>query len=287
MITGILFRLSSMNSRQFLLAVVVSFLLTTTIQAQADSAALAQLRYRYIGPVGNRVASVAGVPGDPNVYYAGAASGGIWKTVDAGIHWNPIFDDQDVSSVGALAVAPSNADIVWAGTGEPWIRSHISIGNGMYRSTDAGRTWQHMGLDATGRIGRIVIDPSNPDIVIVAAQGHSYGPQEERGIYRTTDGGRTWQRTLFVDRNTGAIDVVMHPTDSRTLFAATWQLEMHTWGRESGGTGSGVYVSHDGGTTWTKLQGNGLHTHALGKIGLARARSNPNRGYALNETRAG
>jgi photosystem II stability/assembly factor-like uncharacterized protein len=242
------------------------------------------MRFRYIGPVGNRVASVAGVAGDPNTYYAGAASGGIWKTVDAGIHWSPIFDGEDVSSVGTLAVAPSDPNVVWAGTGEPWIRSHISIGNGVYKSTDAGRTWSHVGLDSTGRIGRIVIDPANPDIVFVAAQGHSYGPQKERGLYRTTDGGRTWQQVLFVDQNTGAIDVVMHPTDSKTLFAATWQLELHTWGRESGGPGSGIYVSHDGGTTWTRLKGNGLPTHELGKIGLAIARSNPNRVYALIET---
>src|SRR5438874_1357917 len=127
------------------------------------------LRWRYVGPVGNRVASIAGVPGDANTYYAGAASGGIWKTVDAGIHWTPIFDDQPVQSVGALAVAASDPNIVWAGTGEPWIRSHISIGDGVYKSTDAGRTWTHMGLDSTGRIGRIVIDPADPNIVFVAA----------------------------------------------------------------------------------------------------------------------
>jgi photosystem II stability/assembly factor-like uncharacterized protein len=249
-----------------------------------DPQTASQLQWRYIGPIGNRVASVVGVPGDPNVYYAGAASGGIWKTVDAGIHWSPIFDDQDVSSVGALAVAPSNHSIVWAGTGEPWIRSHISIGDGIYKSTDAGRTWTKMGLDSTGRVGRIAIDPNNPDIVFVAAQGHSYGPQEERGIYRTTDGGAHWQRVLFVDRNTGGIDVVMHPTNPQILFAAMWQLELHTWGRESGGPGSGIYQSTDGGTTWTRLTGHGLPTHEIGKIGLAIARSNPNRVYALIET---
>ena len=249
-----------------------------------DPRSAGELRWRYVGPVGNRVASVAGVPGDANVYYAGAASGGIWKTVDAGIHWTPVFDDQDVQSVGALAVAPSNANIVWAGTGEPWIRSHISIGNGVYKSTDAGRTWTKMGLDSTGRIGRIVVDPANADIVFVAAQGHSYGPQEERGVYRTTDGGKTWRRVLFVDRNTGAIDVVMHPTNPQILFAAMWQLELHTWGRESGGPGSGIYTSTDGGTTWTRLTGHGLPTHEIGKIGLAIARSNPGRIYALIET---
>jgi photosystem II stability/assembly factor-like uncharacterized protein len=247
-------------------------------------ASASDLHYRYIGPVGNRVSSIAGVVGDPNVYYAGAASGGIWKTSDGGVHWSPIFDDQPVSSVGALAVATSNPNIVWAGTGEPWIRSHISIGNGVYKSTDAGRTWTHMGLDATGRIGRIVIDPLNPDIVMVAAQGHSYGPQQERGVYRTQDGGRTWTRVLFVDENTGAIDVVMHPANSQILFAAMWQLELHTYGRESGGKGSGIFMSRDGGITWTRLQGNGLPVHAIGKIGLAISRSNPNRVYALIET---
>ena len=269
---------------------IATCLATPTIHAQAAPfagmapASAANLHYRYIGPVGNRVSSVAGVAGDPNVYYAGAASGGIWKTTDGGIHWAPIFDDQAVSSVGALAVAASNPNVVWAGTGEPWIRSHISIGNGVYKSTDAGRTWTHMGLDATGRIGRIVIDPSNPDVVFVAAQGHSYGPQQERGVYRTQDGGRTWTRVLFVDENTGAIDVVMHPANSQILFAAMWQLEMHTYGRESGGRGSGIFVSRDGGTTWTRLEGHGLPTHVIGKVGLAISRSNPNRVYALIET---
>src|SRR5690349_13617619 len=249
-----------------------------------EPATAAELQPRYIGPVGNRTIAVAGIPGDPNVYYVGAASGGIWKTTDAGIHWRPVFDSAQVSSVGALAVAPSNASIVWAGTGEPFIRSHISLGNGVYKSTDAGRTWTRMGLEATGRIGRIAIDPQNPDIVFVAAQGHSYGPQPERGVFRTTDGGKTWQRVLFVDENTGAIDVVMHPRDSRVLFAAMWQLEMKTWGRESGGPGSGIFVSKDGGTTWSRLTGNGLPTHPVGKIGLAISRSNPDRVYALIET---
>jgi photosystem II stability/assembly factor-like uncharacterized protein len=249
-----------------------------------DPALFSQLKFRHIGPEGNRVTAVTGVSGDPNTYYAGAASGGIWKTTDAGIHWAPIFDDQPISSIGTLAVAPSNPDVVWAGTGEPWIRSHVSIGNGVYKSTDAGRSWAHMGLDATGRIGRIVIDPTNPDIVFVAAQGHSYGPQQERGVYRTQDGGKTWQRVLFVDENTGAIDVVMHPTNPRVLFAAMWQLEIHTWGRTSGGPGSGIFVSRDAGSTWTRLVGHGLPVHPVGKIGLAIARSNPNRVYALIET---
>jgi photosystem II stability/assembly factor-like uncharacterized protein len=250
----------------------------------ADTGTFAQLKYRYIGPVGNRVAAVAGVVSDPSVYYAGAASGGIWKTTDGGVHWQPIFDDQPVQSIGALAVAPSDPNVVWAGTGEAWIRSHISIGNGIYKSTDAGKTWQHVGLDNTGRIARIVVHPGNPDVVYVAALGHSYGPQQERGIYRTSDGGKTWERVLFVDENTGAVDVVMDPTNPRILFAAMWQLEIHTWGRESGGPGSGIYTSRDGGTTWKKLTGHGLPTKPFGKVGLAIAPSNASRIYALIET---
>src|SRR3954470_1736395 len=206
------------SMRALLSACLVSLATAVSAQSPIEPSAYSRLQWRYVGPVGNRVASVAGVVGDPNVYYAGAASGGIWKTTDAGVHWDPIFDEQEVSSVGSLAVSRSNSNIVWAGTGEPWIRSHISVGNGVYKSTDAGRTWTKVGLDSSGRIGRIVIDPKNPDIVFVAAQGHSYGPQKDRGLYRTTDGGRTWQKVLFVDNNTGAIDVVMHPTDSRTLF---------------------------------------------------------------------
>ncbi|MGD2217929.1 MAG: hypothetical protein PVJ64_14320, partial [Gemmatimonadales bacterium] len=211
-----------------------------------------QLEYRYIGPEGNRVSSVAGIPGDRTVYYAGAASGGIWKTTDAGLNWEPIFDDQDVHSIGALAVAPSDPQIVWAGTGEPFIRSNVSIGNGVYKSTDGGATWQHTGLEGTGRIARIRIHPSNPDVVYVAAVGHGYSPQQERGVYRTTDGGATWERVLFVDENTGASDLVMAPNNPRILFAGMWQIDIKNWGRESGGPGSGLFVSRDGGDHWTR-----------------------------------
>ncbi|HTK29797.1 MAG TPA: hypothetical protein VL309_09615 [Vicinamibacterales bacterium] len=243
-----------------------------------------QLRFRYIGPVGNRIIAIAGVPGNPNIYYAGAASGGIFKTSDAGAHWDPIFDDQPVSSVGALAVAPSDPNVVWAGTGESFIRSNISIGNGIYKSTDAGRTWTHAGLDATGRIGRVLVDPRDPDVVFACALGHAYGPQQERGVYRTTDGGRTWNRTLFVDENTGCSDITMDPSNPRILFAGMWQLEIHTWGRVSGGPGSGLFRSTDGGATWTRLQGHGLPASPVGKIAPQIARSNPNRVYALIET---
>ena len=246
--------------------------------------ALAPLRYRYIGPEGNRVSAVAGIPGNPRVYYAGAASGGLFQSTDGGIHWQPLFDDQPVSSIGAIAVAPSDPNVVWVGTGEPFIRSQISIGWGVFKSTDAGKTWSRAGLENTGRIGRIVIDPRSPEVVLVAAQGHSYGPQPERGVFRSADGGKSWERTLFVNDSTGAIDLVMDPGNPRILFAATWQLEIHTWGRESGGAGGGIWKSTDGGVTWKRLRGAGLPDTPVGKIGLAIARSNPSRIYALIET---
>jgi photosystem II stability/assembly factor-like uncharacterized protein len=242
------------------------------------------LPWRYIGPEGNRFSAAAGVPRDPYVYYVGAASGGVYKTTDGGTHWTPIFDDQPVQSIGALAVARSDANTVWAGTGEGKIRSHISIGQGVYKSTDAGKTWSLMGLEQTGRVPRLVIHPRNPDIVLVCALGHAYGPQPERGVFRTTDGGRTWAKTLFVDENTGCSDIAMDPVNPNVLFAGMWQLEIHTWGRESGGPGSGLFVSRDGGVTWTRLAGRGLPARPVGKVAVAIAQSNPNRVYALIET---
>ena len=261
---------------------------------QINPDAYSRLPYRYIGPVGNRVIAVAGVTGDPSVYYVGAASGGIFKTTDGGIQWEPIFDDQPVSSIGALAVATSDPNVVWAGTGETFIRSNVSIGNGIYKSTDGGKTWQHMGLEKTGRIGRIVIHPKNFDIVYAAALGHGYGPQQERGIYRTKDGGANWERILFVDENTGVSDIVMDPNNPRILFAGMWQLEIHTWRKTSGGPGSGLWVSRDRGDTWKELTRSveeggapGLPKKPIGKIGVAVAPSNSNRIYALIETSDG
>ena len=242
-----------------------------------------QLQYRHIGPKGNRVVAVAGVPGDVNVIYAGAATGGVFKTTDGGIHWSPIFDDQPVLTIGALAVSRSDPNVVWAGTGEAFIRGHISIGHGVYKSTDAGKTWTHMGLDNTGRIPRVVIHPQDPDVVYVAALGHAYGPQPDRGVFRTTDGGTTWEKVLFVDEDTGASDLVMDPNNPRILFAGMWQLIIRSWARESGGPGSGLHMSRDGGDTWTKLSGHGLPEFPWGKVALAVAPSNSDRVYALIE----
>lgn len=241
------------------------------------------LEYRHIGPDGNRLTSVAGVSKNPNIIYVGAASGGIWKTADAGLNWNPVFDDQDVSSIGALAVAESNPDVVWAGTGESNIRSSISIGNGVYKSTDGGTTWHKMGLESTGRIARIVVHPTNPNIVWVAAMGHSYGPQQERGVFKTTDGGTTWKRVLFTDENTGASDIAIDPENPQNLIAGMWPLEIKTWQRKSGGTNGGVFLSNDGGNTWRKCT-EGLPSGPTGNIAVAYAPSNPNRVFALIET---
>ena len=252
--------------------------------ARPDADSFRQLRWRFIGPEGNRFSAAAGVPGDPSTYYVGAASGGIYKTTDGGVNWRPIFDGPPVASIGSLAVSASDPNIVWAGTGEGHIRSHISVGQGIYKSTDAGRSWTLMGLEATGRIPRLAIDPGNPDTVIACALGHAYGPQPDRGVFRTTDGGKTWTKALFVDENTGCSDIAMDLHNPRVLFAGMWQLEIHTWGRTSGGPGGGLYASRDGGATWRKLTGHGLPARPVGKVAVAVSHSNPNRVYALIET---
>ena len=252
--------------------------------APVDADVYSQLCWRFIGPSGNRVSAVAGVPDDQFVYYAGAASGGIFKTTDAGLNWTPIFDDQPVASIGDIAVAPSDPNIVWVGTGESCIRSHISVGEGIFKSVDAGKSWTRMGLEQTGRIGWVVVHPTNPEVVFACALGHAYGPQPERGVFRTTDGGASWEHVLFVDEHTGCSALAMDPANPRKLFAGMWQIDIKTWGRESGGPGSGLFVSQDGGTTWQRLTGSELPTRPTGKHAVAIARSNPNRVYALIET---
>jgi hypothetical protein len=249
-------------------------------------------RWRHIGPDGNRVIAVHGVPGDYKTYYAGAASGGLWKSVNGGVQWSPITDSLPVSSISAIAVAPSRPQVLYIGTGETFIRSNISIGNGVYRSDDAGGSWRHIGLEQTGRIGRIVVHPTNPDVAWAAALGHGYGPQQERGVFRTRDGGKSWQRVLFVNDSTGAIDIAVDPLDPDVLIAAMWQWYLVPWDKYSGGAGSGIWRSADGGDTWTRLDGGadgqgwgrGLpKTGRLGKIGVGISRRDPRRMYALIE----
>ncbi len=268
----------------FLSLLLLTFASPALARAQASPDHYKTLHWRHIGPEGNRFSAAAGIPGDPHTYYVGAASGGVYKTTDGGVHWESVFDDQPVQSIGSLAVSMSDPNVVWAGTGEGKIRSHISLGEGIYKSTDGGESWTLMGLEKTGRIPRVVIHPTNPDVVFACALGHAYGPQDDRGVFRTTDGGASWEKVLFLDRNTGCSDLAMDPTNPRLLFAGTWPLEIHTWGRTSGGPGGGLHLSRDGGTTWTRLEGNGLPTKPVGKVAVAIAPSNPDRIYAMFET---
>jgi photosystem II stability/assembly factor-like uncharacterized protein len=276
----------NMQVKLFTAILCVVFCVSALAQpaAPVNSDVYSQLKFRYIGPVGNRADAVAGVAGNPYIYYVGAASGGIFKTTDGGIHWDPIFDSEPVSSIGSLAVAPSDPNIVWAGTGEAFIRSHISVGQGIYKSTDAGKTWKLMGLEKTGRIGNVIVDPRNPDIVFACSLGHAYGPQPERGVYRTADGGKNWERVLFVDENTGCADLGMDPGNPHILFAGMWQIEIKTYGRTSGGPGSGLFKSADGGLTWKRLEGHGLPAPPVGRIAVRVAQKDSRRVYAMIET---
>ena len=244
------------------------------------------LRFDYMGPQSaGRIASVVGVPGDTTTYYMGAASGGVWKSTDGARTFAPVFDDQPVQAIGALAVAPSDPSIVWVGTGEAWaIRDADIIGDGVYKSLDAGAHWQHMGLPNSGRIGSIIVHPTNPDIVFVCALGQITGPSQERGVYKTEDGGKSWKRVLFVDANTGCSGISMDAHDPNVLFAGTWQVQLNTWTMKSGGPGSGVYVTRDGGTHWARITDPGLPKSPLGKIDVAVAPSDSKRVYALIET---
>jgi photosystem II stability/assembly factor-like uncharacterized protein len=182
----------------------------------------------------------------------------VWKSTDAGTNWQPLFDKQPIASIGAIAVAQSDHNVIYVGTGEACIRGNISYGNGVYKSVDAGKTWKNVGLKDTQHIGAVIIDPRNPNVVFVAALGHAYGSNEERGVFRTTDGGATWQKVLYKDNKTGAIDVVFDPNNANTLFASLWEVYRNPWSLNSGGPGSGLYKSTDGGTTWTHIEGHGL-----------------------------
>jgi len=256
--------------------------------AEAPKDVFAALKFRNLGPAiaGGRVAALAGVPGDPQVYYVGAAGGGVFKTTDGGLNFKPIFKHASTSSIGAIAVAPSNPNLVWVGTGEANIRNDVIPGAGVYLSTDAGATWRSMGLKNVGQIGRIVIDPHDPDHVVVAAFGQEWNPSPDRGVFVTTDGGKTWRKSLYVDDHTGAIDVAMQAGNGQVLFAATWQASRQPWTLHDGGPGSGVWRSTDGGETWKRLR-QGLPTGTIGRIGLATAPSDPERVYALLEASMG
>jgi photosystem II stability/assembly factor-like uncharacterized protein len=248
------------------------------------------LQYRLVGPFrGGRVVAVSGVVGQDNVYYFGATAGGVWKTTDGGSNWKPIFDKTKEASpaIGAIAVSESDPNVVYVGTGEACIRGNIVGGNGVYKSIDAGKTWNFVGLADTHAIGRLAVNPKNPDIAFVAALGHPFADNEERGIFRTQDGGKTWQKVLYKDAKSGGIDVVFDPSNSNILFAALWQARRTPWSLDSGGPGSGLYRSIDGGTTWKELKGHGLPEGILGRIGVTVSGANPNRVWAVIEAEKG
>ncbi|HXI26963.1 MAG TPA: hypothetical protein VNG89_01030, partial [Vicinamibacterales bacterium] len=262
------------------------------LSAQAgriDPALYGGLRWRMIGPFrGGRVNGVSGVPGQPSTFYFGSVGGGVWKTTNAGRTWLPIFDSQPIASIGAIGVAPWNPNVVYVGTGEADMRSQISYGNGVYKSTDAGRTWTHLGLDDTRQIGKVMVDPRNADVVFVAALGHVYGANPDRGVFRSRDGGASWQKVLFKSNDVGAIDLAFDPVDPQIVYASLWNTRRPPWSiyPPSYGPGSGVYKSTDGGSNWQQLT-RGLPTDGVGRIGLAVAPTNRSRVYAIVDAKEG
>ena len=253
--------------------------------ASLDSATVAFFGWRNIGPadMGGRVADVAGIPSPSKTFYVAAAAGGIWKTTNAGTTFRPVFDNERVISMGALAIAPSDTNQVWAGTGEQNSRNSISPGGGIYKSTDGGKSWKLMGLEKTQQIGRIVVHPTNPDIVYVAALGHAWDANPERGLYKTTDGGKTWQLIKFVSDKAGFIDVAMDPSNPDVLYASSYERVRGPWFLRSGGPGSALWKSTDAGKSWTKIAGGGFPETMLGRINIAISRSDPKVVYALVE----
>src|SRR5687768_2157994 len=274
---------------------LIALLLTGAANAAAEGAAaknpadqpFANLAYRSIGPAaGGRVSRVAGVPGDPRTFYAATSAGGVWKSSDGGLEWKAVTDDLEVSAFGSIAVAPSDANVVYAGSGEANIRGNVGAGNGIYKSMDAGKTWQHV-WKQVGQIGTMEVHPDDPNTAYAAVLGHAFGPNPERGVYRTRDGGKTWKQVLKKDENTGASDVAMDPNNPNVIFAGFWQARRTPWDMTSGGPGSGLYVSRDGGESWKQLTGSGLPEGIWGKVGVAVAPSDSSRVYAIIEAEEG
>lgn len=271
---------------------VLFLLLTTALATHAasfDPAQYKAMQWREVGPYrGGRSAAVEGIPTQPNVYYFGATGGGVWKSTDGGETWRPVSDGFFGGAIGAVAVAPSDPNIVYVGTGEKTVRGNVSHGDGMWKSTDAGKTWRHIGLPDSRHIPRVRVHPQNPDLVYAAALGHLFGPNRERGVYRSRDGGRTWERILFANENSGAIDLILDPTNPRILYASTWRVRRTPYSLESGGEGSALWKSTDGGDTWINLSRNkGLPKAPLGIIGVTVSPSNPQNVYAIIEAAEG
>jgi photosystem II stability/assembly factor-like uncharacterized protein len=276
--------------RLVLRSLFLSCLCLLAIDASASTSHFGDLHWRLLGPFrGGRVLTVSGVPGQPRHFYFGAVNGGVWETLDAGRTWQPIFDEQPVGSIGALAVAPSDPNVVYVGTGEADMRSDIAQGDGMYRSDDAGKSWIRIGLADSQQIGRILVDPRDAKTVFVAALGHPYGPNAERGVFRSRDGGAHWTRVLGKGEDTGAIDMAFEPGNPRVVYASLWQARRTPWNvyPPASGPGSGLYKSTDGGDTWTQLRGNGFPEGDVGRIGVAIGDSAPSRVYAIVDGAAG
>ncbi len=245
------------------------------------------MKYRLVGPFrGGRSLTGAGIPGNPKIYYFGATGGGVWKSEDGAASWHPIFNREGTSAIGSLAVAPSDPNVIYVGTGEACIRGNISHGDGVYKSVDGGKTWKNVGLRDTRAIGKLIVHPKDPNTVFVAALGHVFGSNTERGIFRTTDGGKTWEKVLYKDANTGGIDISFDPNNPHILFASLWQAYRTPWTLSSGGPGSGLYKSSDGGSSWQSLEGEGLPAKPWGRIGVSVA-ANSDRVYALIEAKDG
>jgi photosystem II stability/assembly factor-like uncharacterized protein len=269
---------------KFSLLPAILFLVSIASAQPYDPALFQEMRWRLIGPFrGGRTVAITGIPDQPNVFYMAPNNGGVWRTTDAGRTWVPIFDDQPTNSIGALAIAPSNPDIIYVGSGEGLRRPDLSVGDGIYKSTDAGRTWQHLGLRDAQQIGSILIDPKDPNRVFVAAVGHPYGPNAERGVFRSLDGGQTWRKVLYKDDNVGAIDLQVDPRNSQVIFADMWASRRPPWttGGAFRSAGSGLYKSTDGGNKWRQItQGLPGEADGLGRVGVAISLSNPERMYA-------
>ncbi len=282
------FRFISKRRFQIFLSFTLLFIACISIYSQSDS--LKNLQYRAIGPFrGGRVTAVAGVPSQPNVYYFGATGGGVFKTIDSGVNWFPVSDGFfKTGSVGAIDVSLSDPNIIYVGMGESPVRGNVSHGDGVYKSVDGGKSWKHIGLGDSRQIGRVRIHPKNPDVVYVAAMGHLFGANNERGVFRTKDGGKTWEKVLFRSDKAGVFDLILDPSNPNTIYATTWQIKRTPYSLESGGEGSAIYKSTDGGDTWTDISKNkGLPSGVLGKIGITVSPVNPNRLWAMVEAKQG